>query len=67
MTASVVGKISAAKAPITKRAAISWPGVLHSAAAALAAANPTRPVIRARAPAEAVAEASRREHERGER
>ena len=47
ITASVVGKISAAKAPITKRAATSSPGEVQSAAATLAAAKPSSPAISA--------------------
>ena len=43
----VVGKIRAAKKPIAARAAISASGVVTRAPATLAAANPTRPPIRA--------------------
>ena len=43
----VVGKISAAKVPIATRAAIRAPALVTRAPAALAAAKPTRPTIRA--------------------
>ena len=47
MIDSVVGKIRAANAPITNRAATSASAEVTSAPAALAAAKPSSPVIRA--------------------
>ena len=63
MIDSVVGKISAANAPIPNRAAISASELVTSAPTTLAAAKPEQADDQRRTAAVAVAQAARGEHE----